>query len=43
MKKIKSIPVNIWDDYYDDGFIPKGEKQKTYIYIEDSNFLQEDK
>ncbi len=31
----RSIPVNIWDDYYDDGHIPDGEKQKSYIYVED--------
>lgn len=29
------IPVNIWDDYYDDGHVPKGKKQETTIYIED--------
>jgi len=32
-----TIPINIWDDFYDDGYIPKGENQNTYIYIEESN------
>lgn len=29
------IPVNIWDDYYDDESVPKGEKQETYAYVEE--------
>ncbi len=37
MKKLDSIPINIWDDYYEDGYVPKGEIQKTYIYVEDSD------
>lgn len=32
MKK-QILLINIWDDYYDDGFIPKGKKQKTYMYV----------
>ena len=24
--KTKSIPINIWDDFYDDGYVPEGEK-----------------
>lgn len=35
---IKKIPINIWDDYYEDGYVPKGEKQETYAYVE-SNLL----
>jgi hypothetical protein len=31
----KEVPINIWDDYYDDGHVPIGEKQETYIYVED--------
>ena len=31
-----TIPVNIWDDYCDDGHVPEGEKQETYAYIESS-------
>ena len=34
MKKIKSIPINIWDDFYDDGYVPKGEVLETYCYVE---------
>lgn len=32
--KPESIIVNIWDDFYDDGYIPPGEKQGTRIYVE---------
>lgn len=28
------IPVNIWDDYHDDGYVPEGEIQETYAYVE---------
>ena len=31
MNKInKVIPVNIWDDYYEEGYIPDDKIQKTY-------------
>jgi uncharacterized Zn finger protein (UPF0148 family) len=30
----KKIPINIWNDYYDDGHVPEGEIQSTYIYVE---------
>ena len=33
MGKIKRIPINIWDDYYEDDYIPKDKKQETYIYV----------
>lgn len=33
---IETIPINIWDDFYDDGHVPEGEKQETHIYVEDS-------
>jgi hypothetical protein len=29
-----TINVNIWDDYHDDGYVPEGEIQETYAYIE---------
>jgi hypothetical protein len=35
MEREKVIPINIWDDFYDDGFVPEGEKLETYIYVED--------
>lgn len=35
---IKKIPINIWDDYCEDGYVPKGERQETYAYVE-SNLL----
>ena len=28
------ISVNVWDDYYDDGYVPKGKIQETYAYVE---------
>lgn len=31
---ITNIPINIWDDYYDDGFVPEGEIQESTIYVE---------
>lgn len=42
MEKLEYIPINIWDDFYDDGYVPEGKKQETYIYIEDSE-LSHDK
>lgn len=41
MKKLEYIPINIWDDFYDDGYVPEGEKLETYIYVEDSDMSQE--
>lgn len=35
---MKAIQINIWDDYYDDGHIPEGKKQETYIYVEEGGF-----
>lgn len=35
------IPVNIWDDYHDDGYVPEGEIQETYAYVE-SNLEDEE-
>jgi len=37
MDSKKIIPINIWDDFYDDGFVPEGEKLETYIYVEDAS------
>lgn len=31
---MKQININIWDDYHDDGYVPEGEKQETYAYVE---------
>lgn len=41
MGKIKRIPINIWDDYYEDDYIPKDKKQETYIYVEDTDISLE--
>lgn len=30
-----TISVNIWDDYYSDGYVPEGEIQETYAYVEE--------
>ena len=32
------IHINLWDDYYDDGHVPSGEKQETHMYVEESKF-----
>lgn len=37
----KYFPINIWDDFYDDGYVPEGEKLETYIYVEDSSVSHE--
>lgn len=39
----KIIPVNIWDDYYEDGYIPEGKIQETYIYVEDRKMDENDR
>lgn len=39
----QTIPINIWDDFYDDGYVPEGKIQKTYIYVEDSDLDLETK
>lgn len=41
MEKLEYIPINIWNDFYDDGYVPEGEKLETYIYVEDSDIPQE--
>ena len=33
---LKRIPINIWDDYEDDGAIPPGKVQETWAYVESS-------
>jgi hypothetical protein len=43
-KELKRIPVNLWDDYYDDGYVPDGEIQQTHMYIEEyDNITDEQK
>jgi len=37
----KYFPINIWDDFYDEGYVPEGEKLETYIYVEDSSVSHE--
>lgn len=41
----EKIHINIWDDFHDDGHVPEGEVQKTYIYVEenDEDFDQDTK
>lgn len=38
---MNKISINIWDDYYEDGFVPLGETQQTYIYIDELNISLE--
>lgn len=28
------VAINIWDDFHEDGYVPEGEVQETYAYIE---------
>lgn len=41
MQNIERIPINIWDDYYDDGYVPEGERQEIHAYVEDINIPHE--
>lgn len=34
------IPINIWDDYYEDGYVPEGDIQETYMYVEDTGIAE---
>jgi hypothetical protein len=43
MKKNEDYPINIWDDYYEDGYVPENEIQETYIYVEDSELYLEER
>jgi hypothetical protein len=33
-KSLDKISINIWDDFYEDGFAPSNEVQSTYAYLE---------
>jgi hypothetical protein len=35
MKNLKQIPINIWDDFHDDEYVPEGKIQETFAYVED--------
>lgn len=37
--ELMTININIWDDYWDDGYTPEGESQDTYMYVEGSSQL----
>jgi hypothetical protein len=41
MKQLETIPINIWDDFYDDGYVPEGKKLETFIYVEDNKLSHE--
>jgi deoxyribodipyrimidine photolyase len=41
MSELEYIPINIWDDFWDDGYVPEGDKPQTYIYVEDSDIQHE--
>ena len=36
----KTIDINIWDDFYDDGYVPYGETTESFIYVEDYDIVQ---
>lgn len=35
-------PINIWDDYYEDGYVPDDKIQETYLYVEDGDMTLRD-
>jgi len=37
-KSLHDVSVNIWDDFYDDGYAPDGEIVETFVYIDDTIF-----
>ena len=39
----RNISINIWDDYYEDGYLPDGETLETFIYVEDTDFSHEER
>ena len=39
MKPLEYIPINIWDDYFDDG---SSKSQETYIYVEEKDIKPAD-
>jgi len=39
----RDININIWDDYYDDGYVPDGEILETFIYVEDYDFSHDER
>lgn len=39
---MKKIHINIWDDYHDDGFVPDGQIQETFAYVEGDGLTDED-
>ncbi len=40
-EKKKDIPINIWDDYAEDGDLQEGELQETYLYVENTDLSLE--
>jgi hypothetical protein len=38
---MEAIPINIWDDFHGDGYVPEGEIQKTYMYVENYDIPHE--
>ena len=41
-KPSPTIPINLWDDYWEDDSVPEGEIQKTFMYVENYDFALED-
>ncbi len=35
---MKKVNINIWDDFYDDGYVPAGKTQQTYVYVEEREY-----
>ena len=41
-EKCDNICINIWDDFYEDGYVPEGEIQETYGYVEESTYSDDE-
>ena len=41
MEKLEQIPLYFWDDFFDVGYVPDGEKLETQFYVEDTDIPQE--
>lgn len=39
----ESILINLWSDFYEDGYVPENEVQQTYMYVENKLPLSDQK
>jgi len=43
MEEMKRIPINIWDDFWEDDHIPEGKIQETFAYVEDDSISHDER